>query len=274
MHIKKIYWPLILFFLSGLLHANAPHAQRIISLAPDITETLFAIGAEKQIVGVIQGSDYPLRAQQIPQVGSYSGIDLEKMVSLHPDLIVVWGNSFARQMQVLQKLGIRVYVTQPQELYDVPKIMRDLGSLTGHEKSAAQQAQQFMQQIATLKQRYQSKKPVRVFYQIGDYSLITINRTSWINQVITLCGGKNVFADTIFSAPEVTWEAVVNANPSVVISDAVNEGWRKPWQRFAEIAAVKNHFLYSINPDLLERASPRLVLGATQVCQVLDMARV
>lgn len=253
------------------LHLNSP-AKQIISLAPDTTETLFAIGAGKQIVGVIKGSDYPKAATKIPIVGSYTGLDLEKIISLQPDLIVVWGDTFARQLNTLKKSGIPIYTSNPQTLADIPKTMRNLACLTGQQAKGEAQAQQFSAGITKLQKQYQAQKPVRVFYQIGNYSLITINKSSWINQVISLCGGRNIFANAQFSAPEVTWEAVVVANPQVIISDAINSDWKKSWYKHTEISAVKHNFLFSINPDLLERAGPRLVMGATQMCKDIKLS--
>lgn len=253
-------------------------AQRIISLAPDITENLFAIGADSKIVGVIKGSDYPAAAKQIPIVGSYTGLDLEKIVSLHPDLIITWEQTFSRQLAALKQFHIPMYIAGPHRLTDIPRTLRQLGCLTGNETQANKAATTFTQQLSQLQKQYQRvhKKPIRVFYQIGSYSLFTINHDSWINDVIELCGGENIFADLKTTAPEVSWEAVVMANPEVVINDngesavASSNAWKAQWQRYAMIAAVKNDALFTINPDLLERASPRLILGAKEVCNRLN----
>lgn len=248
-------------------------AKRVVSLAPDLTEILFAIGADKKIVGVLQGSDYPPAALTLPKVGSYSGIDLEKIISLQPDLIVTWGSAFSRQMNALASLHIPIYVSDPKQLSDIPKTMRQLGCLVGESQAASKAADDFSTQIAALSQQYSQRKPVRVFYQIGSYSLITINHASWINEVMTLCGGVNVFANATLAAPEVSWEAVVVANPQVIISDAADKDWKQRWQTWQDIEAVKTQHLYSVNADWLERAGPRLVLGAAEMCHFLDDAR-
>lgn len=248
---------------------SAP-AHRIISLAPDVTESLFAIGAGQQIVGVMKGSDYPLPALQLPIVGSYSGLDLERIIQLRPDLVIVWGGGFARQLAVLQKMHIPVYVTQPRQLQDIPATLRRLGVLTGHIEQADQQAGLFEKQIEQLRKRYQHQKPVTVFYQLGAFSLMTINHDSWINQVIILCGGRNVFANAVTAAPEVSWESVVAANPDVILNDSSDTpGWQTPWQRRPTIAAVANHRLYAVHADWIDRAGPRLTEGAAEVCGYL-----
>jgi iron complex transport system substrate-binding protein len=248
-------------------------AQRIISLAPDITEMVFAMGAGGHLVGVMQGSDYPLAAKTKPVVGSYHSIDIEKIISLHPDLIITWSTTFSRSLSVIKRLGIPVYVSDPHRLEDIPHTMKQLGCLTGMENTAQDQARYFLQELNRLRMQYEHAKSIRVFYQIGAYSLITVNKNSWINEVISLCGGQNVFANARFAAPEMSWEAVVSANPQVIVTDAQMLDWKQRWQRWPQIAAVKQQHLYAIHPDLIERASPRLLQGVSQMCVALDAAR-
>lgn len=248
--------------------------ERIISLAPDITENLFAVDAAHQIVGVIKESNYPEAAKHLPIVGSYTGLDLEKIVSLHPDLIIVWGQTFTRQLTLFQQLNIPVYVVDPHHLTDIPHTLQQLGCLTGNKIAAKKSADKFAQQLKKLQQNNATQQPVRVFYQLGAYSLFTINHTSWIDEAITLCGGKNIFADMRMNGAEVTWEAVVMANPEVVINDSgesapANVAWKDTWQRHDSINAVRQHALFSINPDLIERAGPRLTQGVNKVCHLI-----
>ena len=134
-------------------------------------------------------------------------------------------------------------------------------------------ADNFSQRLHALRQQYSRQKALPVFYQIGSYSLITINKDSWIHEVITLCGGRNIFAEAKSIAPEVNWESVVVANPQVIISDATNADWKIRWQKWHNVSAVKNQQLFAINPDLLSRAGPRLLDGALQVCEFLQKAR-
>lgn len=243
-------------------------AQRIVSLAPDITENLFAIGVGPNIIGTIKESDYPSSAKSIPRVGDYAGIDLERIISMHPDLIVTWSNTFSRQLNLLKESGIPVYSTAPKHLADVTRTLNNLGCLTGHKRAANQAAAQFSAKLLQLREHYQTQKPVTVFYQIGSYSLITINKDSWINEAIELCGGKNVFADLKLTAPEVSDEAVMVANPQVIVSDAENENWKERWQ------AWKGVRLYSVNADWISRAGPRLLDGVEQICRDLQDSRV
>lgn len=255
-----------------LIHLDRA-AKRIVSLAPDLTETLFAIGAGGQIIGVISGSDYPKSAQHLPQIAAYNSIDLERIMSLHPDLIITWGKNFSRPLSILKNRGVQIYIAAPKRLEDIPRTMNNLACLTGTEKIAAQQVNQFNKSLARIRKKYRFKKPVTVFYQIGAYSLFTINQESWIDQVLSLCGGKNIFAQAKLLTGEVGLEAVLVANPQVIMSDARTENWRKPWQKWPQMTAVKQQFLFTIDPDLIERAGPRVLLGTEKICQLLQAAR-
>lgn len=249
-------------------------ATRIISLAPDITEILFALGAEKQVVGVISDSNYPEAAKKIPIVGAIGGLDIERMVALKPDLIITWDKSFARQLSILQsKFGVAIYTTKPKQLEDIALTMKNLGALTGNVETARLKAQLYLQALNQLASKYQHQKPINVFYQIGNYSLLTINKESWINQAIELCGGRNVFAKARFAVPEISWEALLVANPQVIITDTTQRDWKDRWQKWRSIDAVKRNQLYAIDPDYIDRAGPRLILGVNQLCQSLEKAR-
>jgi iron complex transport system substrate-binding protein len=282
--VKKIFF--LLYFLCATAKATCSviddagnkiqltkPAQRIISLAPGLTEILFAIGVNSALIGTVDSSDYPPAALKITRIGSYSGLDLERLISLHPDLIVTWGNYFARQLDVLKKEGIPVYVTDPHQLTDIPRTMRNLGCLTQTTQTAAQQAQLFSKRLALLNQQYDHQKPVRVFYQIGSYSLFTINQDSWINQVIRLCGGRNLFAKATLRAPQISWESVIMADPQVIISDSAPFDWKKRWLAWPKMSAVQHQALFTINPNIIDRAGPRLIEGAKQICQDIALAR-
>lgn len=259
---------------AGKTISLAKPASRIVSLAPDLTEILFAIGAGQQVVGVIEGSDFPPAAQKIPHMGSYSGIDVERILLLHPDLIVTWGQIFSRQLAPIATLGIPIYMAESHQLIDIPRTIKQLGCLTATQNKAEQVATSFSQRLNELQKKYMMQKKVTVFYQLGDYSLLTINKESWINQAITLCGGQNIFANAKTIAPEISWEAVVVANPQVIISDATTASWQKPWAAWPDMIAVKQHMLFTIHPDLIERAGPRLVNGVQLMCAYIAKARV
>lgn len=244
-------------------------AKRLVVLAPDLVENVFAIGAGDRVVGVVKGSDYPSAALQIPIIGSYAGIDLERIVALKPDVIIAWKYAFPRQLAALKQLGIPVYVAAPKQLEDVPRLQRQLGCLTNLPQAADRAAKHFERGIRQLQGMPHAGPSPTVFFQIDRYALITINKDSWINQVIVLCGGKNLYADEKTVAPVINREALLNANPDVIFNVALNDDWKSAWQNWPALTAVKRYRLYTVTPDLISRAGPRLIEGARQVCERL-----
>ena len=241
-------------------------AVRVISLAPDLTETVFAIGAGNALVGVVRGSDFPVAASKLPRVGSYLGLDMEAIVALHPDLIVAWGDGFSRQLAILKKWGIPVYVSRPRDLQALPRLMRHLGVLLGVPLQATQAASAYSRELTQLQRRYAATRPVTVFFQLGNYSLLTVNQDSWINQMLVMCGGRNIFAEARLPVPEVSMESVAALDPEVIINSSTTTAWKQRWQPLATLRAVKQHRLYTIDPDVIERMGPRALQGVKQLC--------
>ncbi len=255
----------------------AAPAQRIISLAPHITELLYAAGAGGRVVGATSYSDYPAAARALPRVGGYAHIDLEAVLALRPDLVVAWksGNS-AAQLDRLRALGVAVYVSEPHRLDDIPTDIEHLGVLAGSEDSAHAAAQEFRLRHARLAKRYAKRPPVTVFYEIWNPPLMTINGEQIISDVLRLCGGVNLFADLPVLAPTVDVEAVVQKNPEVIfMSDRRNRDANpdNPWQRWKGLRAVQAGNLFWIPPDLMQRQTPRILQGAEMLCADLERAR-
>lgn len=248
-------------------------AERVISLAPHVTEQLFAIGAGGQLVGAVEYSDYPETAKKIPRVGGYSQFDLERILALKPDLIVGWesGNS-AQQLARLERLGMTVYRSEPRRLEDIARSLERLGILTGKTASAVKQAKHFREKLATLKKEVSSRPPRRLFYQIWNRPLMTVNGEHLINDVITLCGGENIFVALPSLSPTVSEEAVLVANPEIIIASgmgAERPEWLDDWRRWPQLSAVKSNRLFVIDPNLIQRATPRLLKGAELMCQFI-----
>jgi len=252
------------------------HAQQIISLAPSITEMLFAAGAGKQVIGVVSYSDFPPQAKKIPSVGSYDSVDLEKIISLNPDLIIAWksGNQ-QKQIDKLKLLGYPVYLSEPKTFYDVANNIKKYGILTGHPEQSQLQSEIFINGINKLKQNNLHKQVISVFVQIWNKPVMTVGTQHLISQVIQLCGGKNIFDSTALTiTPDI--ESIIQRKPELIISTGmanIAEKWLDRWKTFTMIPAVKNNHLYSTYPDILVRHSPRLLQGAENVCQLLDNTR-
>lgn len=255
----------------------AQPAQRIISLAPHITETLFAIGAGAHIVGAVQYSDYPEVAKDIPRIGSYNLLNVEDIVALKPDLIVVWqsGNP-AAQLATLRSLGFTIFVSEPHRVQDVARNMERLGVLAGVEMTAHQQSEYLVKRFEDLRQRYQSREKISVFYQFWSRPIMTIGGDSLVNNVITQCGGRNIFSGLTASAPAVNREAVLAANPEVIIAGSMantRPKWLEQWRRWPQLQAVRENRLFAVNADLLHRHGPRIIRGMEEVCVKLDEVR-
>ena len=252
-------------------------AQRIVSLAPHITELLYAAGAGNDIVGAVDYSDYPDAAKRIPRVGSGAGIDIEAIVALRPDLVVAWrsGNP-SWQVGRLRKLGLPVFVTEPRRIDDVAELLVRLGKLTGTEADAAKAAGAFRRHEEQLRTRFAGRPTISVFYQILDNSLLTVNGSHIISDVIRLCGGKNVFGDLPGLTPHVDIESVLQKNPEVIMASGYEPlwpEWRDKWLRWPMLAAVRRGNLFLIPADLINRQTPRILMAAEQVCASLDQAR-
>jgi len=257
----------------------AKPAQRILALAPHITELLFAAGGGEKIVGVVSYSDYPEAAKKIANVGDNRQYDMERIIAMKPDLIVVWMHGSAeRQIAMLRQLKVPIYHSDPKKLADIPNNMERLGQLMGTEKVAAPAAAQLRAKLASLTAQYAQRPPVRLFYQVWDKPLYTISGASIISDAMRVCGGQNVFGTMKIVAPVVTAEGVLQENPEAIFatsekSDADSEGGLAMWRAFPSLAAVRNNNLFRLNGDLLNRAGPRMVDGAAAMCEKLELAR-
>jgi len=251
-------------------------AQRVISLAPHVTELAFAAGGGARLIAVDDNSDYPAAARALPKAGSFRAIDLERIVAAKPDLLLVWlhGPS-ARQLEPLRQLGIPLFYSQPKRFADIPSNLRRIGQLLGSSAQAEQAARRFEQDLAALRRQQQGKPKLSVFYQVWDKPLYTLNGQHIVSDAISLCGGINIFARVPVTAPVVTDEAVIAANPQVILSAAMrqNDDLLQRWQRMPGIAAVQNRQLHQVNGDLLNRPTPRMIEGTRQLCAKLDLAR-
>lgn len=254
----------------------AAPARRIVSLAPNITEVVYAAGAGDRLVGTVEFSDHPAAARQLPRIGSYARVNVEAIVALKPDLVLAWdsGNPPAGIMQ-LRKLGIPVFVTEPRTLDDVARDLERYGTLAGTAAGKVA-AQAYRKRLQSMQQRHASRPPVRVFYQIWDEPLMTVNGRQIISDVIRLCGGVNVFAELPALAPTVSVESVLAADPDVIIAGGMGErnaSWLEPWKKWPRLKATTRGNLFFIDPNLLQRHTPRLLDGAEQLCARLEEAR-
>jgi len=255
----------------------AAPAQRIVALAPSLAELAFGAGAGGRLVGVARFSDFPPAARDIPRVGDAARVDFERIVALKPDLVLAWksGNS-AADVARLESLGYPAFVSEPARLADIPRLLRGIGTLAGTLPAAGNAAQEFEREITALRGRYAQARKVRVFYQIWHRPLLTVNGAHMISDVIALCGGENVFADVNQLTPSVTLEAVIAAKPEVILGGGSAGGEREfaAWWRASSVPLLRELPAYYINPDHIQRQTPRIVEGAKAVCSALEQVRI
>jgi len=255
----------------------AAPARRIVSLAPHVTENLYAAGAGPALVGAVDYSDYPPAAKRLPRVGGYNRLDLEAILKLAPDLVIAWesGNAPA-QVDKLRALGVPVFVTQPNTMDDVARQLEQFGRLAGSETTARAAAAALRQRLTRLKADYQQRPKVKVFYQIWKEPLMTVGRPQIISRAIDLCGGENIFGHLDQMAPTVSLEAVLAANPEAIVATGMGEArpeWLDDWKRWPRLLAVQRGNLFHIDPDIMQRHTPRLLDGTEALCRALETAR-
>ncbi|MEN3275936.1 MAG: iron complex transport system substrate-binding protein [Massilia sp.] len=253
----------------------AKPAMRIISMAPHVTELLFAAGGGERVVGAVNYSDYPEAAKLIPRIGSNRDIDIERVMALRPDLIVAWMHGTSeRQIDMVRKLGVPVYHSDPQTLEGIPESLLRLAQLMGTEAAARPVAAQLRQQLAALRSRYAGRPTVRAFYQVWDKPLYTLNGRHIVTDALRLCGGANIFDGLPVTAPVVTIESVLQADPEAIFGTAEkNYGGVNLWRQYPTMTAVRNANLFTVDGNLLNRAGPRMIAGAAVMCEKLDLAR-
>jgi len=259
--------------------------ERVVTLAPSLAELVFAAGAGRSLVGVSELSDYPAEARAIARIGDAGRVDVERVLALRPDLVIVWqrGN-VAREIEQLERAGVRLFQLAPQRLDEVARAIERLGALLGHEASATRRAAELRASLARLRAAHASAAPVRVFYQVWQQPLMTVNRRQIIDDILGVCAGTNVFADLAPLVPTVSTEAVVTADPEAILTASEQTGaaaWRRDpdsaafalWRRQPRLTAVRHGWLYTLDGDLISRQGPRIVDGAAAVCSVLDEVR-
>ena len=260
--------------------------RRVVALAPSLSELVFAAGAGAKLVGTTALSDFPEAARRVPRIGDAGRLDVERVLAMKPDLVLVWQRgATSREQEQLAAAGIPLFHLEPRRLDDVATAIERLGDLLGSRAVAAARADQLRRSLAALRQRHADSAPVRVFYQVWTRPLMTINGRQLISDVVSLCGGRNVFAELGPLVPVVSTESVVAADPEAIVTADEQGGAAPPWQRspdapvfavwrdHAGVEAVRRGWLYTLNGDGISRLGPRIVDGAAAMCAVLEQVR-
>ena len=241
-----------------------PAPQRIVSLAPGITETLYELGLDDKIAGVTSYCNWPLRARQKPRIGGFTNPSIEKIVSLKPDLIIatIDGNRKDTVNQ-LERIGLSVYVINPSDTDKILNGILHIGEITNRNDAAKKLSEKLRRRLDNITAQTKNKSKPKVFFQIGLEPVITAGRGTLINELIGRAGGVNIAGHDTARYPSYSAEGIMAGSPDIILfapmaNDKEFTAVKKFWQQFPGIPAVKNNKIYPINTDLISRASPRL----------------
>lgn len=257
--------------------------QRIISLAPSATEMLFAAGAGNRLVATVDFSDEPAAAKRVPRIGDVTAIDMERLVALHPDLVVAWpGGGNPAQIEKIARLGIPIYRQQVNRLADLPGSLRRLGALTSDESTAEQAARALSAELARITREYGGERrtagtaaPPTVLLEVWNRPIYTVGGGHLMSDALTSCGVRNVFGDLKELGPVISTEAVIARNPDIIVASAPpGEGvsWLAEWKRFGSLNAVRTGRLVAFEDQRLNRLGPSVVLATEALCKALAAA--
>lgn len=250
-------------------------AQRVITLAPNLTELVFAAGAGERLAGVARYSDYPQAAQRLPVVSDAVHFDSERMLALRADLVLAWqGGTPPEAITRIERAGLPVFVAGAAGLDDISRNITAIAQLAGTEAAGTAARAAFDADLRVLRARRNVGPPVRVFYEIWGRPLMTVNKDHLISEIIGLCGGVNVFGDLRPLTPEVSREALLTARPDIVLGGSSADSPSDFAARWAALPPPLNALpARHLPPDLMQRPTPRILKGANEVCAHLDAVR-
>ena len=260
----------------GAMVQLAAPARRIVSLAPNLTEMVFAVGAGERLVGVGRYSDQPEAARALPVLGDAHALNLEAISQLTPDLVLVWKSGTPqRQRDALRRLGLPLFESEIRSVEVIASTLLRLGTLTGNPQPARQAAETMRQQWSALRQAHQGRPAVRVFYQVWDAPLMTFNGQHLVSQALHACGASSGFDTQAALTPTVSREAVLAFNPQLILASesAPELDTLAAWRAFPQLAAVQLGQLQRVDDAALTRMSPRFVAAATRLCASVEQAR-
>jgi iron complex transport system substrate-binding protein len=248
---------------------------RIVTLAPFLTELVYAAGAGDRLVGVSALSNYPAEAAKLPQVPTGVGFSMEYMAHLKPDLVIAWRDGIRREdIDRISGFGTLVFVAQARTLEDVPRLLKVIGSLTGNDVSKA--VGEYEGKLETLRRQNSGKVKLATFLEIWNRPLTTLSGTHFMSEALEICRAENVFKDIDGSAPQISYDELYEKNPYVIVgagSASSNEEFRNNWTVRQALNAVKDDRLVFVDADSFQRPSPRTPDGIAQLCAGLDKVR-
>lgn len=247
--------------------AIAQPAKRVVSLAPNLTELAYAAGLGDQLVGVSAYSDFPPQAKKLEQVASWQGVNVERILALRPDLVLAWrGGNPQRPLDQIASLGIPVLYLDPESIEQVAQALEQLAAYSPTPQMAQQAALQIRQQRDSLKKHYARAHPLPVFIQFGTQPLFTAASKTLQSELVSLCGARNIFADSRAPWPQVSREQVLSRQPQAIV---ISGGKQQQESVVAFWQPALNVPVVTVDADWFSRAGPRIMLGAEQLCTQL-----
>ncbi len=250
-------------------------AQRIVTLAPFLTELVYSAGAGDRVVGVSAYSDYPAEAAKLPRVSSAAGFSLEAIAALEPDLVVVWRDSARREeIERIAAFGAAVFVADARTLEDVPRVLRAVATLAGRDVEPVIAA--YEGKLAKLRREHAGERRVGALLEIWHRPLTTIAGRHFMNEALGICGARNLFEDLEGVAPVVSMEEVYKRNPEIIVSasSAVSEEeFHAQWREHPTLSAVRTGRLVFVEPDRIQRLTARTPDGIAALCAAIERVR-
>lgn len=249
--------------------------QKIVSLAPSLTEILYSLGLGDRVVGVTQFSTYPPEAAKKPKVGTYNNLNVERIISLGPDLVIgtIDGNE-QTTVRGLEEAGIRVFLVDPRNVQQIIESVAVLGRLCGAAEKGAILFQRLQGRVDRVREKTASKRRPLVFLQINLRPIMTVSRTTYHHNLIRLAGGINMTRDEPMHYPRIGIEEVLRRKPEVILISSMERGGRfekarREWMAWPSIPAVRNNRVYLLDSDLIDRPSPRIVSGLEAMARLI-----
>ncbi|MCF4996246.1 ABC transporter substrate-binding protein [Pseudomonas syringae] len=261
---RRFWLAVLLLAASGAVLADL----RVVSLAPSLSEIVVELDSADLLVGVLDAGERPAAIQNVPSVGRYGQLDMERLLSLKPDLLLLWPGSVGpAQRDQLQRLNIPTYVAEPHSLEQLSAQIEAIAAQLGRPERGVNLASDLRQKLGDLRRRYHREAPLRVFYQVWDKPLYTVGGGQIISDALEVCGARNVFAELTLPAPQVSVEAVLQRDPEVIL--ASDQAQLDAWKTWPQVAAVKQGQLLMVTDKGLERPSGQMIEATAKLCQLI-----
>ena len=245
------------------LCATAGAAQRVVSLAPSLTEMVIEVGGQDRLVGMLDAGPRPSGLEAVPSVGRYGQLDMERLLALNPDLILLWPGSVGpAQRAQLERLNIATLVAEPHSLEDLAAQIEEIGEPLGQSARGQALARAFRQRLAALRERYRRTVPLRVFYQVWDAPLYTVGGGQIISDALSVCGARNIFAELALPAPQVSLESVLQRDPQVIV--VPNQAQANAWGQWP----IRGRVI--VGDPGIERPSGQMIEALARLCERIN----